>query len=387
MKVKLTISAVLVWLTTLSPLAAPAQTSRSLYVGLVSITPSNSSVLAAVDGGYFKKHGLEVKPIVMAGSTTAIAAMLSGEVNFITIAASGLINAHLAGRDAVMIAGIVNFAPYELIVGRGIERLEDLKGKRVGIARFGGSADFLARWGLEKNGLRPGKDLLEQAFAHQAKKAGFRSLLDYAAAGLDYQHSAIGTTKSFIDKNREVVGRFMKGLVEGTHRFKTDAAFGRKVIERHLKVSDSDTISAAYDYYSSKTDLVPYVPQGEKRKTGGCRRQFHRQRDRGQRFCQTDHGRQIKAPRGPGLRSRTSLSATEGSASEAADVRLQTARLMARTHRPQPRARFPRELTPSAVRAGTGTASRSQSPEARSSSSSYSGFSSDNLTLLASVLG
>lgn len=283
MHVKLTISALLVWLTTLIPLAASAQTSRSLYVGLVSITPSNSTVLAAVDGGYFKKHGLDVKPIVMAGSTTAIAAMLSGEVNFITIAASGLINAHLAGRDAVLIAGIVNFAPYELIVGKGIERLEDLRGKRVGIARFGGSADFLARWALEKNGLKPGKDviimqiggnperlaavsqgaiqatLLEQAFAYQAKKAGFRSLLDYAGAGLDYQHSAIGTTKSFIDKNRELVGRFMKGLVEGIHRFKTDAAFGKKVIERHLKVPDSDTINAAYDYYSSHTDLLPYV--------------------------------------------------------------------------------------------------------------------------------
>lgn len=283
MRTKLKIIALLVWLAIFTPLAASAQTSRSLYVGLVSITPSNSSVLAAADGGYFKKHGLDVKPIVMAGSTTAIAAMLSGEVNFITIAASGLINAHLAGRDAVMIAGIVNFAPYELIVGKGIERLEDLRGKRVGIARFGGSADFLARWGLEKNGLKPGKDviimqiggnperlaavsqgavqatLLEQAFAHQAKKTGFRSLLDYAAAGLDYQHSAIGTTKSFVEKNRDAVTRFMKGLIEGNHRFKTDAAFGRKVIERHLKVSDTDTINAAYEYYSSKMDLVPYV--------------------------------------------------------------------------------------------------------------------------------
>lgn len=283
MRVKANLSALLVCLPILFPLAASAQASRSLYVGLVSITPSNAPVLAAVDGGYFKKQGLDVKPVVMAGSSTAIAAMLSGEVSMITIAASGLINAYLAGRDAVMIAGIVNFAPYELIVAKGIERLEDLKGKTVGIARFGGSADFLARWGLEKNGLRPGKDviimqvggnparlaavsqgaiqatLLEQAFAHQARKAGFRSLLDYAAAGLDYQHSGIGTTKSFIEKNRDVVARFMKGLIEGIHRYKTDAAFGKKVIQRHLKVSDSDTINAAYDYYSSNTDLVPYV--------------------------------------------------------------------------------------------------------------------------------
>lgn len=265
------------------PFPALAQSYPTVYVGLVSITPSNAPVLAGVDGGYFKKHGLDVKPLIMAGSSTALAAMLSGDVSLISIAGSGLINAHLAGRDAVMVAGMVNFAPYELIVSKEIQRLEDLKGKKLGIARFGGSADFLARWGLEKNGLKPGKDvtilqtggnaerlaavsqgaiqatLLEQAFAHMARKAGYRSLLDYSTIGLDYQHNGIGTTKSFIDKNRDVATRFMKALVEGIHRFKTDRAFGLKVMERHLRVSDADIIQTAYDYYAPKTPTLPYV--------------------------------------------------------------------------------------------------------------------------------
>lgn len=265
------------------PLPASPQSPTTIYVGLVSITPSNAPVLAAADGGYFKKQGLDVKILIMSGSTIALAAMLSGEVSFITIAGSGLINAHLAGRDALMIAGLVNFAPYDLIVAKGIERIEDLKGKKVGIARFGGSADFLARYGLEKNGIKPGKDvtilqtggnaerlaavsqgaiqatLLEQAFAYQAKKAGFRSLLDYSAIGLDYQHSGIGTTKSFVAKNRDVTNSFIKALVEGSSRFKKDRSFGLKVLERHLRISDTDTIQAAYDYYAPKFDVVPYV--------------------------------------------------------------------------------------------------------------------------------
>jgi hypothetical protein len=96
----------------------------------------------------------------MSGSSTAISAMLSGETSFITIAGSGIINAHLAGSDAVMIAGTVNYAPYELVVAKDISKMEDLKGKKLGIARFGGSADFLARWALEKYGLKPGKDVI-----------------------------------------------------------------------------------------------------------------------------------------------------------------------------------------------------------------------------------
>jgi NitT/TauT family transport system substrate-binding protein len=263
--------------------SAWAQTAPTVYVGLVSVTPTNAPVLAAVDGGYFKKYGLDVKPLVMSGSSTAIAAMLSGEMSFITIAGSGVINAHLAGRDAVMIAGTVNYAPYELVVSKEIKRIEDLKGKKLGIARFGGSADFLARWALEKHGLKPGKDviilqtggnperlaaveqgaiqatLLEQSFAHRARKEGLQTLIDYSKIGLDYQHSGIGTTKSFVEKNRDLTIRFLKALVEGIHRMKSDRPFALKVIERHLRVNDAETLQVAYDYNVPPLPAVPYV--------------------------------------------------------------------------------------------------------------------------------
>jgi len=260
-----------------------AQTSPTIYVGLVSITPTNAPVLAGVDGGFFKKYGLDVKPLVMSGSSTAIASMLSGEMSFITIAGSGIINAHLAGSDAVMIAGTVNYAPYELVVSKEIKRIEDLTGKKLGIARFGGSADFLARWALEKYGLKPGKDvvilqsggnperlaaveqgaiqatLLEQSFAYRAHKDGFKTILDYSTVGLDYQHSGIGATKSYIEKNQDLTIRFLKGMIEGIHRMKRDRAFGTKVIERHLRVKDPETLRIAYDYNVPALPNVPYV--------------------------------------------------------------------------------------------------------------------------------
>jgi len=260
-----------------------AQTSPTIYVGLVSITPTNAPVLAGADGGFFKKYGLDVKPLVMSGSSTAIASMLSGEMSFITIAGSGIINAHLAGSDAVMIAGTVNYAPYELVVSKEIKRIEDLTGKKLGIARFGGSADFLARWALERYGLKPGKDvvilqsggnperlaaveqgaiqatLLEQSFAYRAHKDGFKTILDYSTVGLDYQHSGIGATKSYIEKNHDLTIRFLKGMIEGIHRMKRDRAFGTKVIERHLRVKDPETLRIAYDYNVPALPNVPYV--------------------------------------------------------------------------------------------------------------------------------
>jgi NitT/TauT family transport system substrate-binding protein len=260
-----------------------AQKAPTIYVGLVSVTPTNTPLLSAVEGGYFKKYGLDVKPLVMSGSSTALAALLSEEMSFITIAGSGVINAHLAGRDAVMIAGTVNYAPYEMVVSKDIKTVEDLKGKKLGIARFGGSADFLARWGLEKHGLTPGKDviilqtggnperlaavsqgaiqatLLEQSFAYRAKKAGLHTLIDYSTIGLDYQHSGIGTTKSFVENHHELTTNFLKALIEGIHRMKTDRDFAMKVIEHHLRTNDPETLKIAYEYNVPTVPDVPYV--------------------------------------------------------------------------------------------------------------------------------
>ncbi|HEX9454776.1 MAG TPA: ABC transporter substrate-binding protein [Candidatus Binatia bacterium] len=260
-----------------------AQNQRPIYVGLVTITTANAPILAASDGGYFKKYGLDVRNIVMTGSSVALSSMIAGEVSMVNVAGSGLINSYLAGADATMVAGLVNFAPYDLIVSKEISRIEDLKGKKLGIARYGGSADFLARWALEKHGLKPAKDvailqtggnperlagvangviqatLLEQAFSYQAKQLGLRSLLDYSTAGLDYQHDGVIVMESFLKKYPEVMPRFLKAIMEGTHRLKTDRAFGIKVFERHLRTSDAGLLQSSYDYYAPKFAVVPYT--------------------------------------------------------------------------------------------------------------------------------
>jgi ABC-type nitrate/sulfonate/bicarbonate transport system substrate-binding protein len=161
---------------------ASAQTAPTIYVGVVSVTPTNTPVLSAVEGGYFKKYGLDVKPLVMSGSSTALAALLSEEMSFITIAGSGVINAHLAGRDAVMIAGTVNYAPYEMVVSKDIKTVEDLKGKKLGIARFGGSTDFWPAGDWRSTASRPGRMSLSYKPAAirndspQSRKARFKLL-------------------------------------------------------------------------------------------------------------------------------------------------------------------------------------------------------------------
>jgi hypothetical protein len=56
-----------------------------------------------------------------------------------------------------------------------------------------------------------------------------------------------------------MINNFLEALVEAIHRYKTDRAFGMKVLERHLRISDADTIAATYDYYAPKLGTIPYV--------------------------------------------------------------------------------------------------------------------------------
>jgi ABC-type nitrate/sulfonate/bicarbonate transport system substrate-binding protein len=59
-----------------------------------------------------------------------------------------------------------------------------------------------------------------QSFAYRARKEGLQTLIDYSTIGLDYQHSGIGATKSFVEKNGDLTTRFLEALIEGIHRMK-----------------------------------------------------------------------------------------------------------------------------------------------------------------------
>ncbi|HMA80313.1 MAG TPA: hypothetical protein VKR81_05460, partial [Candidatus Binatia bacterium] len=72
-------------------------------------------------------------------------------------------------------------------------------------------------------------------------------------------HSGIGATKSFIGKNPVLTTNFLKGLVEGIHRMKTDRAFAMQVIQRHLRTKDPEALKVAYDYNVPTVPDVPYV--------------------------------------------------------------------------------------------------------------------------------
>jgi NitT/TauT family transport system substrate-binding protein len=238
-------------------------------------------IWVAKDTGIFAKNNLDVQLVFFTGGTTAVMAMVSGESPMLQASGPAVINAALAGAEAVYVAGGIVTLDYQLMTQPDIKTPEQLKGGSVAIARFGGAADFVARFALAKLGLNPLKDVtivqvgttpdrlaalqarrvqatvLVPPTTFQAQKRGFYLMADVAALGLAYQHQGVATTRKFIRERPEIVRNFVKSYVEAVHRMKTDRQTGIKILAKYLRLDDRELLEKTYDNSISDNKLPP----------------------------------------------------------------------------------------------------------------------------------
>src|SRR5215204_3661373 len=122
-----------------------AQESRKLRAGYASLSGNMAPYWVAKEGGYFKKYGLDIEMVAFPSGTEGMAATLAGEIDFIAIAGSTTASANIGGGDVISLAITTDRLLTSLVVNSTIQKPEDLKGKAVGISRFGTSIDTAAR--------------------------------------------------------------------------------------------------------------------------------------------------------------------------------------------------------------------------------------------------
>ncbi len=263
--------------------AAWAQAPLERFKLVYSSATSGGPLWLAQEKGRFQAHGLDPELVFISGTTAVVQSTVAGESPISYAAAPATLNAAVSGADIVFIAGAVNTILYDLVVHPSITKVEDLKGKVIGVTRFGASSDFSIRLVLEKKwGLNPEKDVtirqmgdnrgivtgLQTGSVHaapltsdarlRAEKLGFKTLVDLGGLGIDYQHTALLTTRGFIKKNEDVVRRFMKAFVEGIHLFRTDKAGAIAVLSKYAKTTDTELLEAYYKDYANVFPKVPY---------------------------------------------------------------------------------------------------------------------------------
>lgn len=238
---------------------------------------------AAQDAGIFKKHGLPVELVAVGSSTRGIASMVSGDIDVLAGGGSSGITAQLQGyTDMALFGNVIQTFLFSVMVQPSIANVNQLRGKKMGVTRFGGTLDFAARYYLKRNGLDPAKDVsfvqigampdialavvtgaIESGVIGipqnlQAKKLGLRELADLSESGARYALAAFLAKRSFLSEKHETMVRFMKTLVEAIHYLKTRPKEGMEIFRRYTRVDAPDVLKPAYDLHIK---LFPRVPE------------------------------------------------------------------------------------------------------------------------------
>jgi len=249
-----------------------------------SISGAMASLWVAQDYGYFRRQGLDVQLLYIGGGSVVTQALIGGDVQFVRLGANAVVQASLRGANLKMIANTINTLVFSLMARPEIQTAKDLKGKKIGLTRLGGSTDFALDLALKKWGLRRGSDVaviqtggMPQLLGAitggivdagvvspptnlSAAKLGLKELVDFGEIGIVYPNSPLATSQLFLEKNRSTTLRILRAYCEGIHRVKTDKDGTMKVLARYTKVSDMEILAELYRIYGVKyLEPIPRV--------------------------------------------------------------------------------------------------------------------------------
>ena len=272
-------SAAIFFATLIGAAVVSAQPVR-IAVGAASVASLPTWV--AHDGGYFAREGVAAELIYIRGGPQTMSALVSGEVPFAQIYGGALVAAGLTGVDTVIVAGLINSPFFSIITAKGIDRPEDLRGKKVGISTFGSATDFALRLALKKWGIKADSEVsilqmrgvpeilpaMAAGALHggvmspptnmMAIRAGFKELAYLPQIGISFQHTSLATTRRYLERNRSTALKVMRAYSAAIERIKADKAFTVKTLSKYMSTTDSVVLDYSYNVGQPLFRPIPY---------------------------------------------------------------------------------------------------------------------------------
>ena len=259
-----------------------ARAKDRLAIGYSSASGVFAGLWVAQEGRLFEKYDIESRLVLIASGSLMVQAMLGGDLPVAGAAGSAAVDASLGGADVVMFGSMVKVPAFYIMALPEIKTIDDLRGKSVGVTRFGSSTDFTMRYILRKQGLEPGRDvtliqtgdlfaaaamlrtraIVAAPFSSpanlRAEEAGAKVLMNMGKAGVYFPHDAFMARRSFINTNEDLTRRFLKAYGEGVYRLFTDRELSRRAIANYGRAIDAKTNDAVYQYAVDYVDKIPY---------------------------------------------------------------------------------------------------------------------------------
>src|SRR5215471_1412346 len=239
------------------------------------------------EAGIGRKYGMEVEPLLIAGGSLNMQALVAGSIQMSQNSASSAIQGAVRGAPIIIIATLENKMPFQIVARAEIKDPQQLKGKRIGILRFGGSNDTGVQWALKAWKIDPRQvtmlqtgptaariialerghidaTILSYPDIYTVRKLGMNILADIGDFS-SYPNTCLMVTRSLPEKQRTLVKNLLRSYIEAIHYIRTNREGSIRILTKYLKVNDHEAVEATYDFFSRRMEKLPRTdPEGIK---------------------------------------------------------------------------------------------------------------------------
>ena len=257
--------------------AGHAAELKKITLGYSTVGPASTGLWMAKEIGAFEKYGIDADLIFISSGPVVVQALIGGDLQAGLAATNAVIAAVLGGAPLVSVMSLVNRPYYRLWVQPEITRLEELRGKTLGVSRFGSVTDNLTRILLRKKGLdgavnvRQMGGTTEMAAAFQRRQiagavtsnlrvdAPMRMLVDLDEMDIQYSNVVIAVSRDFHRRSPETLEGIVRAYTEGVAAAHYQKEKTLKVIAKYTRLKDPKMMEEFYKDADKFLDRVPRV--------------------------------------------------------------------------------------------------------------------------------
>ena len=250
---------------------------KKITLGYSTVGPAGTGLWMAKEIGAFEKYGIDADLIFISSGPVVVQALIGGDLQAGLAATNAVIAAVLGGAPLVSVMSLVNRPYYRLWVQPEITRLEELRGKTLGVSRFGSVTDNLTRILLRKKGLdgavnvRQMGGTTEMAAAFQRRQiagavtsnlrvdAPMRMLVDLDEMDIQYSNVVIAVSRDFHRRSPETLEGIVRAYTEGVAAAHYQKEKTLKVIAKYARLKDPRMMEEFYKDADKFLDRVPRV--------------------------------------------------------------------------------------------------------------------------------
>jgi NitT/TauT family transport system substrate-binding protein len=248
-----------------------------------SISALNATFWIIQDAGFAKQEGLATELVYIPSSSTVAQATLAGEVMISPANGQVIADVGLQGGDLVAMGGITNVVAFYIMATPEIKTVADLKGKSVGVTRFGASGDVGIRMFLSKYGLEPVRDVpiiqigglpeiaaalskktvhaaaFSQPVAYMAQQGGAHMLANLSKENIPFLHVGVTTTRKFMRERRTQAKAYLRAYGRAVHFMHTRKEETKAIFSKYTKIKDQGMLDGSLVYGYDFVEKIPLV--------------------------------------------------------------------------------------------------------------------------------